>query len=463
MPASILHELSQNPVFAGLPEDGLAWLSSQMKEVHLAPGEVFLREGGPADRMLVVLEGELRARTEHGPPDGSVYMLRAGQVSGMLPFSRMTRFSVTSRAVMPTRLLWLSTEYFPEMLARMPELGSRLVGVMADRIREVTKQDLQREKLMALGKLSAGLAHELNNPAAAAQRAAETLHEALCALREANSRFCELGPTVEQLESVARLESAATARLVEPPVMDSLTQSDREEQMTEWLTSRQIPEAWRLAPSLVRAGVTQDALATLTTELAPPLLGDALIRLTATLAVNMLLREIQSSTGRISELVQAVKEYSYMDQASEQEIDIHRGLESTLTMLQHRLKKGINVTRQYDCSLPRVKAYGSELNQVWTNLIDNAIDAMRDKGELCLQTRRELDWARVDVIDDGPGIPQEIQERVFEPFFTTKDVGEGMGLGLDMVYRIVRKHRGEVRFDTHPGRTCFQVRLPLAL
>jgi signal transduction histidine kinase len=243
--------------------------------------------------------------------------------------------------------------------------------------------------------------------------------------------------------------------------MDSLAQSDCEEEMTSWLEQRGIPNASRLASGLVEANVDTAALGRLMTNFDPAVLPSALARVVAAASAEKLTTEIESATGRISELVRAIKEYSYMDQMPEQEIDVHQGLDSTLTMLKFGLKKGIKVIREYDSALPKICAHGSELNQVWTNLIDNAIDAMNGKGELRIRTSQEFDMVLVEIIDNGPGIPDSVKPHIFEPFFTTKGVGAGTGLGLDTAYRIVHSQHGEITFDSKPGETRFQVRLPL--
>jgi signal transduction histidine kinase len=248
-----------------------------------------------------------------------------------------------------------------------------------------------------------------------------------------------------------------------PPVaLDSLDRSDREEDIGTWLEDQGIENARLLAPGLVDAGCDLEVLRQLAERFDGPTLTDVVTRLTAVFTINRLVEQIVSGTSRIGELVRAIKQYSYMDQAPEQEIDIHEGLENTLIMFHHRLKYGIQVVRQYDRSIPRICAHGGELNQVWTNLIDNAIDAMNGHGELLVRTAAEFGRALVEIQDNGPGIPPEIQDRIFEPFFTTKPVGEGTGLGLDTVYRIMQQHHGEVRVNSQPGKTSFQIRLPFA-
>jgi signal transduction histidine kinase len=406
-----------------------------------------------------MLEGEIRIQ-RHDTPDGPSFTARAGQVTGLLPFSRLTNYVGTVRTLLPTRMLRLHRNYFPDVLQNMPELSRRLVALMSDRIRETTRLETQHDKLMALGKLSAGLAHELNNPAAAAQRAASSLLEALEGVRSASLRLWQHPLNDAQRQAIATFEREAGQNM--PSVSaDPLEISDREDRITEWLEARGVQESWKIAPVLAEWCQDTSGLEALASQIGKAVLGPALMRVTTILVIYGLVREIDNSTRRISDLVRAIKEYSYMDQASLQEVDIRQGLENTLQIFGHRLKSGVTLRREYDSSLPRVCAYGSELNQVWTNLIDNALDAMGANGELRIRTTTEAGGVLVEIGDNGPGIPQEIKPRIFDPFFTTKGVGEGTGLGLDTACRIVRNHHGSIHVDSKPGDTRFQVRLPL--
>jgi signal transduction histidine kinase len=453
-----IDDLRKIAVFADLPREQIDWLAEHLQVMSFQPGEIMGREGEPLDNLTVILEGEVRIQRESSAND-TVFRGFTGQVTGLLPYSRLTHYSGTARAVLFTRVAYLHRNLFPEMLQRMPLLGQRLVSIMADRIRETTRIETQRDKLVALGKLSAGLAHELNNPAAAAQRATSSLREALETVREASIRLARHALSAEQREKITCFEREA--QRTPSTSADPLAQSDHEERITTWLEARRVPDAWKIAPAIADAGVEIPKLECLVGHVGNEVLSDALIRIASLLTIAKLIDEIDISTKRISYLVQAIKEYSYMDQAAMKEVDLHQGLENTLTILNHKFKSGITVTREYDESLPRICAFGGELNQIWTNLMANAIEAMHGKGELRVHTARELDRVLVEIGDNGPGIPPEVMPHIFEPFFTTKGVGEGTGLGLDTVGRIIRNHHGEIRISSHPGDTRFQVFLPL--
>jgi len=456
-------ELREITALAGLPDEVFAWLIEKGEELRLAANEVYLREGEPADRLVIVLEGELHARAEGPEHDGQVYIVPSGAISGKLPFSRMTHYGATIRAVAPSRVFWLDAKHFPELMRSFPDLLQRLVEVLSDRVREVTRIDERHDKLMALGKLSAGLAHELNNPAAAARRAAQHLGERLQTLNRLCLTLSHQTLTAEQIAFLTEFQSEAAECLTAAPALDPLAESECEEEISEWLEARQVAEGWKLAPTFVRAGLHREELEELAECMKGQALNDALQWLEAAWSSQELVKEIEHSMARISDLVRAIKEYTYMDRAAVQEVDVHQGLENTLVILGHKLKRGVTVIREYAENLPRISAYGGALNQIWTNLIVNAIDAMNGQGNLWIRTSAKPDHILVEIGDDGPGIPPEIQGRIFEPFFTTKPQGEGTGLGLDAVYRIVQKHHGAIRFQSKPGDTCFQVRLPLTL
>ena len=454
---ALVADLRKVAAFADQHQDDLEWFVSQSGELRTPVGEITVKEGSPAETMFVILEGELRARREMGPAGSPVYTAPAGDVTGVLPFSRMKTYSVTVRAVLPMRTLAFPASKFPELFQRMPELSRRLVGLLTDRVRNVTRDEQQREKLAALGKLSAGLAHELNNPSAAARRTAAALHDCLERLRSA-SRNAAL--RAEDCGLLAQREDEIRASLKPADYHDEFARADRQDAIQSWLEGRGVAEAWKLAPLLADANLTDEHLERFAGT-AGAALGPELIRFATLLEMERIASELDNSTARISGLIKAIKEYSFMDQAPLQEVDIKSSLETTLTIMHHKLKRGITVTREYAPDLPKVMAYGSELNQVWTNLIDNAADAMGDTGKLLVRAVRENEYVLVEIADNGPGIPSEVQSRIFEPFFTTKEVGEGTGLGLDVVHRIVQKMRGLVTVKSVPGDTRFQVRIPM--
>jgi signal transduction histidine kinase len=409
--------------------------------------------------MFVMLEGQFQWRGEFAG-ETIIFSAAPGGVTGMLPFSRMKQFTVTGRAVSEGRILKFPASLFPELVQRMPELTTRLVGLMSDRIREATRIEQQRDRLASLGKLSAGLAHELNNPASAAKRATGQLREILKKIRDASLELGRRDLTPAQKSEIDKLEASFTQQDVVPP--DALTISDREDQIDSLLRSHGQNDLWQLAADLARRNIKPEVLESLFANLDGDTARAALVRIAASAEVASLLHEIESSTSRISDLVGAIKEYTYMDQAPVQNVDIVKSLETTLTILNHKLKQGVVVQRDYLPVPLLVNSFGSELSQVWTNMIDNAIDAMHGRGELRVRTYRDDGCAVVEIGDNGPGISQDVQPHIFEPFFTTKAVGEGTGLGLDTVQRIVKKHRGSIQVSSKPGDTRFQVWLPLA-
>jgi signal transduction histidine kinase len=452
-------ELMGIPVFADLPDDQISWFLSQSQELVVKPDDVYIHQGDTADAMYVILEGQLQARGEFA---GEVVTIssKAGDVTGVLPYSRMKQFPLTGRAITAGRILKFPVALFPELIKRMPELTSRLVGLMSDRIRETTRIEQQRDRLVALGKLSAGLAHELNNPASAARRASSQLRGMLKTIKEASHSLGARELNAAQKAQIDSLEASLLQRDGPPP--DTLTVATLEDELDALLRSHGLNDLWQLSASLARKGAKPQVLESLFDSLDPDTARAALVRLCASLEVFGILNEIESSVSRISDLVAAIKEYTFMDQAPVQNVDIVKTLETTLTILNHKLKHGVEVERDYQPVPLLVDSFGSELNQVWTNIIDNAIYAMHGKGKLRVRTYREDSCVVVEIGDNGPGIPSDVQPHIFEPFFTTKGVGEGTGLGLDTVQRIVKKHRGSIQVNSKPGDTRFQVLLPLA-
>lgn len=458
--ADALALLKQVPVFEGLPEDQLSWFLDQSQQLHLKPGEAVTRQGDPANIMAVILQGQLEARGEFGG-ESIGFSLKTGDVTGKLPFSRMKQFTVGIRVVSDSFVLRFAEERFPELVQRMPELTQRLVGLMSDRIRETTRFEQQRDRLAALGKLSAGLAHELNNPASAAGRAASQLRTLLKRVKDAAHELGRRELTPAQRAEIEKLEASLTQN--QAFLLDPLAASALEDQLDSLLRSHGQDDLWQLAADLARRNFQPEALERLFDILDPDAARAALIRISTSLEIAGVMNEIESSTARISDLVRAIKEYTYMDQSPLQSVDVLKSLETTLTIMNHKLKRGITVKRDYQNVPLLVNSFGSELNQVWTNIIDNAIDAMKGQGELRVRVYREQDCVVVEIGDNGSGIPPEVEAHMFEPFYTTKAVGEGTGLGLDTAQRIVRKHRGNIQVESEPGDTRFQVWLPVAV
>jgi signal transduction histidine kinase len=450
--------LHQVPAFTDSPMADLNWFLERSDEFRFDPGEVMVMEGTPATLMFVLLEGEIRGRREHGSSaEAPMFTVEAPTVTGLLPFSRLKNYGLTVRATLPTWGLAFHHQHFPALLQHLPEISQRLVGMLTDRVRTYTQAEQQSQKLAALGKLSAGLAHELNNPSAAARRSASILRESLARLREA-VRATEIGP--DDCALLAKREEEIRAALQPANYKDEFARVDREEAIQSWLETRGVRDAWKLGPLLAEANLTDAQLASFA-QAAGASLEPELTRFATLLEMDRIADELENSTARISDLVRAIKEYSYMDQAAMQEVDIPKSLDTTLTIMHHKLKRSINVKREYATDLPKVMAYGSELNQVWTNLIDNAADVMKDGGKLSVRAARDNDYVLVEIADNGPGIPPEIQDKIFEPFFTTKGVGEGTGLGLDIAYRIIKKIHGLITVKSVPGDTRFEVRIPI--
>ncbi len=452
-------QLLRVPAFADLPEDQIAWFISQSEEMRLKTGDTYFRQGDPADAMFVILEGQLQMRGELGGETVAM-PIKPGDVTGVLPFSRMKQFSVGASAVTDVHVLRFPSSRFPDLVQKMPELTQRLVGLMSDRIRETTRMEQQRDRLASLGKLSAGLAHELNNPASAAKRATSQLRDLLKRIRDASHELGRRDLTAAQKSEIEKMEASFIQSDEAPP--DTLAMSDLEDQIDSLLRSHGQNDMWQMAADLARKNVQPEALESLFAILDADTARAALVRIAASVEVATLLNEIESSVSRISDLVGAIKEYTYMDQTPVQNVDIVKSLETTLTIMNHKLKRGVVVRRDYEKAPLLVNSFGSELNQIWTNLIDNAIDAMGGKGELRIRSYRQDNCAVVEIADNGPGISPRIISHIFEPFFTTKGVGEGTGLGLDTVQRIVKKHRGNIEVTSKPGDTLFQVWLPLA-
>ena len=438
-----------------LTEEQVRSLSGYGRERRLEEGEYLFDEKGVVDSFFVVIEGEVGISRLDGAEEIRLATHGPGDFTGGLAVLTGKRSIHRARAEAPTRVLEIDSEAFRRVAVERAEVADALISGLAQRMRFTQRAFRQQEKLAALGKLSAGLAHELNNPAAAAARAAGELGpgilSAQLAALEHDRRFSPAGR-----ESLAGLLREAAARPA--ATLDPLALGDAEDDLAAWLEDRGVEEAWDLSPTLAVAGIGKGDLERL--PVPSDRLPGAVRWLAGTLELTGLAGEVSASAGRISRLVGAMKEYTFMDRAASPEADVVEGIESTLTILGHKLG-GVSVRREYEEDLPRVPGPGGELNEVWTNLLDNAADAVAGGGNVSVRALREGDAVVVEVSDDGPGIPHEIKGRIFEPFFTTKDVGSGAGLGLDVVRRIVVGRGGDIGVETGPGGTSFKVRLPL--
>ena len=457
-----LDTLRNQLLFAGLSEEDIDWLASKAEEVTVPVGSYLMKEGGSGEALYIVVEGEFEVTKRSGNQDVVLAMRGAGELFGEMSLLDQAPHSASVRAVQPSHLFQVSGAVFRELLATKPQATLAILRTVTSRLRNTEVMLRQSEKMAALGTLSAGLAHELNNPAAAAKRSTAQLRDTLVEWQRAAAELTAQALDARQKEVVNTLRGEMAVRASTPAALDPLTRGDRESDVQAWLEDRRIDRPWELAPALVAFGWDAGTLGTLGDTFGDKV-GVVASWLGVGYSVYALLDEVSASAGRISEIVKAVKSYSYLDQAPIQEVDLHEGLDNTLVILRHKLKNGVHVTRDYAPDLPHIEAHGSELNQVWTNIIDNAVDAMQGKGELTLRTYRKEECIVVEITDSGPGIPPGIKERIFEPFFTTKPPGVGTGLGLHISYNIVEKHKGTISVESKPGATTFRVSLPLRL
>ena len=445
-------ELRAFDLFKDDDEAALQWLSERFEVMCFESGDIVVKEGDPAKWLAFIMDGEIQFSRPDTPSFG-VFSVEKGEATGVLPFSRMKNFKARGCASKPTRMALMDVSHLRELVYHAPRLAEKLVGMMTDRAREFTQMAERNSKMLALGKLSAGLAHELNNPASAVVRSSTRLREILLERRkDAVQLRAQFFPdTIKQtMEHLSRV-TAEAAQV--PLTLDDLERSDLESELADWLESQCLNST--NAADLINSGLTADILKPIAQLFDNKTLDKILNLLLMDQQMLALISEVEEAARRMSQLVQDVKSYSYMDTSPVEAVDVEEGIRATMRMFLHQLKHGFTVKKDF-AKVPRIHANGNELNQIWTNLIDNAIDAMKhlpdDRKVLEVRTFDDTQSIVVEICDHGEGIPHEVQGRIFEPFFTTKGVGEGTGLGLDIVQRIVRSHKGSIQLESKPGR-----------
>jgi signal transduction histidine kinase len=453
---ALVDQLTRHRALGQAPREELAWLVAHGEVRHFEAGQIVSRATEPIESLYVVLSGRFSIHVDRGAGPKKVMEWSGGDVGGLLPYSRLRNPPGEAVIQEATAVLMVHRSCFPELIQRCPTITAALVHVMLDRARVFTSSDLHDEKMLSLGRLSAGLAHELNNPASAAARSATLLGEALAAAELASRALGAARLSEDALAALDRLRRSCLSRT---PGLSAIERADREQALSAWLEARGFDPGG--AAPLSDAGVTPAELDGLAAPLDVTNLAIALRSLAADCTVRSLAAEIEAATSRIHTLVAAIKRFTYMDRQAPELVDVVQGLRDTVTILTHKARtKGAQVALHVADGLPRVRAFGGKLNQVWSNLLDNALDAVPPRGHVDIEAGERLGSVVVRIIDNGPGIPPAIRERIFDPFFTTKPVGAGTGLGLDIARRLVRRNNGEIDVESQPGRTEFAVTLP---
>jgi signal transduction histidine kinase len=458
-----MHEfLKKVPLFADLADDDLKHLCKSVEEVRLLKGDTLFEEGSPGDRAFIIRDGEIEiVKTSRGR-EVMLATRKSGEVIGEMALLESAPRMASARAGTDSLLYAIGKTQFDHLITTSISAANAMFYTILARFRATEALLRQSEKMAELGKLSAGVAHELNNPASAVKRSATLLDNSVKRFDYALRILFDKDLSSEQLDIISDLTGRVREHATHPPELDALVRSDREEEFEVWLENQGIDNAWELAVCLVDVDIEAQELNVLSGNFDLTSMSAVLDWLSANYTLYNLINEIKQGASQISEIVAALKSYSYLDQAPVQIIDVHEGLDNTLLILRNKLKTGISVRKEYAKHLPAIHAYASELNQVWTNILDNAIDALDGNGEIIIRTKLDNEDVIVEIEDGGSGIPPDVLPRIFDPFFTTKPPGQGSGLGLDISYNIiVHKHKGEIKVDSEPGKTCFQIRLPV--
>jgi signal transduction histidine kinase len=457
-------------LFEKLTDEQLDWIADHGCTQHVPAGQLVIEEGAPADRFFVLLSGTIALTRRVGQDDvqttrteqRGVYM---GATQAYIRDEGVERkYMASMRALDDSDFFVLSAADFGWMMREWFPMAIHLLEGLTLGMRNTQAAISERQRLVALGALSAGLMHELNNPAAAASRATGALRQRVAGMRHKLGMLAAGKVAPDRLDALVELQEDVIERAAKAPALTALQAADREDELGDWMEQHHVTGGWDLAPVFAQGGLDVGCLEEIRTKVVEPgLLDQAIHWIGYALETEQLMSDIEDATGRVSSLVASAKQYSQLDRAAHQWIDVHTGLDSTLVMLGHKIGDGVTVVKDYDRDLPQIPAHPAELNQVWTNIIDNAVQAMHGAGTLTLRTYRRDDHVVVSIGDTGPGVPEELRKRVFEPFFTTKAVGEGTGLGLDISYRIVvNGHGGDIVLESQPGDTRFLVSLPLA-
>ena len=461
-----INELLSFKIFEGIPEEQLSWFISKSECKVLEDGELLFAPEQPMDYTHVILTGNIRVLFATNNQQREIYLLEPGEITGTLPYSRATVSRASGISKGQSKVVSFHKRNFHELICNNHELTTRFVHEMTSRVREFTQLQTQNEKMMALGKLSAGLAHELNNPASAIVRSSTSLKEHLQLLPETFKHVISIRMTDEEVDAVnermfAKLNNPNRASIK----MSMMERAACEDDLVDWMEEHEIDNAMEMAENFVEFGFYEDDFNLFLKKVPESHLNAVLNWINNNLTTEKMVNDIQEASKRIAALVSSVKNFTHMDRAADKHLsNLHDGIRNTLTMLNHKIKKSnVNLIETFDPQLPEVNIMVSEMNQVWTNLIDNALDVIEGQADASLEIKSSSDgnFVRIHIIDNGPGVPDDIKNRIFEPFFTTKEIGKGTGLGLDVVNRIVNQHNGKVSLDSRPGRTDFEVCIPI--